>query len=394
MAVLISALVASVNPALWPWVAAAVGLVLLAQFGGAALGALKEHDSAARVAAVGATGIALLATVSTLLVLGRGDDASDGGRAGPQAVSVFLELPVGYSVTAHYMGEGGEALRLDERMTLTAAALEVAAEDLLTGTRQAGRRSRDEEERFLAGHPERRAAAIREDLRTLPGVRADLELPPAPEAFRLAVPNLDTARRRLVAALARELREDGWTLEVDNNRRQVFARTDPRRKLDRGVLLPAERTNELEAAAPALEAELVRHPLHGAPVLDISLAFDDRSAVSLERMPENAVGETFPDATRATHPGDGSEDVTFGLEESARAETVEFEVRSPPFRNAILVQAVDLSVWSGMNWILVGLIAASSEWVRGLPRRLLARLRGRTRAPGPRRRRARGWRGL
>ena len=219
-------------------------------------------------------------------------------------------------------------------------------------------------------------------------MRADLELPPAPEAFRLAVPNLDTARRRLAAAVGRELRGDGWTLEVDNNRRQVFARTDSRWKLDRGAVFPAERTNELEAAAPALEAELVHHPLHGAPVLDISLAFDDRSAVSLERMPENAVGETFPDSTRATHPGDGSEDVTFGLEESARAETVEFEVRSPPFRNAILVQAVDLSVWSGMNWILVGLIAASSEWVRGLPRRLLTRLRGPTRAPRPRRPRA------
>ena len=95
-------------------------------------------------------------------------------EAAPAAAGVFLELPVGYSVTAHYMGEGGEALRLDERMTLTAAALEVAAEDLLTGDRQAGRRSRDEEERFLAGYPERRAAAIREDLRTLPGVRADL----------------------------------------------------------------------------------------------------------------------------------------------------------------------------------------------------------------------------
>jgi hypothetical protein len=389
LAVLISALLASVNPALWPWVAASVAVILLAGLGSPVVRALKEHLSPGRAAAVGSAGLGVIATVSVVALL-VGDDSQNGGGPGgpePTVVELFLELPVGYLTTARYTESSGEALRLDERLTLTAEALDAGAEDLLRGARDAGRRARNEEERVLRHFSERRAAAIRNDLRTQRGVRAELKLPPAREAFRLAVPSLAVAHRRLSAALTRALRGDGWTLDVHNNRRQVFVRTGPRRRLERAAVFPAERTNHLEAATPELQAQLIRHPFHGAPVLNVSLAFDNHSAMKLDRMPANAVGETFPEATRATHPGDGSQDVTFELEESARDGRIEFDVRSPPFRNAMLVKVVDLSLWSGLNWILMLLIAATNDWVRALPRRLLARLRARTTPPRAGRRR-------
>jgi hypothetical protein len=383
LAVLISGLLALVNPALWPWVAATVAVILLAGLGSPVVRALKEHHSAGRVAAIGSAGLIVVTTVSTVALLTGDGDFGGNGSVGrePAMREFFLELPVGYSTTASYMERSGEALRLDQRLTLTAEALDAGAADLLDDAREAGRRAQDEEERVLGQFSERRAAAIRNDLRTQRGLRAELKLPPAQAAFRLAVPNLAVAHRRLEATLTRELRDDGWTLDVHNNRRHVFVRTRPRRRLERATVFPAERTNALEAATPALEAELIRNPLHGALILNVSLAFDSHSAMTLERMPANAVGETFPDATRATHPSDGSQDVKFELEESARDASIEFDVRSPPFRNAILVKVVDLSLWSGINWVLMLLIAATNDWVRALPRRLLERLRARTMPP-------------
>jgi hypothetical protein len=234
VAVLISALVAAVNPALWPWVAVTIGVIVLAQLGGVALRALKAHGSAARVASIGAAGLAVLATLSTLVMVSRNGDqnAGDGGDGEPPTVSLFLELPVDYSATAHYLAGGGEALRLEERLTLTSEALDAGAEDLHAAARQAGDRAQeDEEERLLEHFPEREAVVVSNDLRTQPGLRDELDLPPAREAFRLAAPDLAAARRRLSAALARGLRDGGW--DLDGASTSEWVRGLPRRLRDR-----------------------------------------------------------------------------------------------------------------------------------------------------------------
>jgi hypothetical protein len=77
--------------------------------------------------------------------------------------------------------------------------------------------------------------------------------------------------------------------------------------------------------------------------------------------PRNAIGDTFPTGTSGPGPGESTR-ITLALPDFR--EPVEFDVRSRPFRNPILVNAVDLTVWTPFGWLLGLAIPLISERVR------------------------------
>ena len=372
--VFVSVLLACINPALWPYVALGIGVAAATGLATWLLPRARRPGHPARsptaraiVGAGLAAGIAAFA-VSTLLS-GEGDHSANSPSGAGDNIS--LELPVAYAADARYLSAGHEALRLQSRITITTAALATAARDLRNQLTILRARARRRETSLLRLRFPGREAEIQRRLRTTPGLRERLRLPPNP-VLDLTIPDPAAARRLLSATLDRSLRHDGWTLETSNNRRQVRVRDERPQALSRAGFLPAERTNELLVSAPAVSDELGER---GTVALDVSLTFEPGARVRLSRLPARAVGDTFPAATRARHPIDDTEDLAFPLGESG--ELLEFQVRSPPFRNPVLVSLVDLSLWSGVNWIVVLLIASTNDWVRALPGRLSTAIRKR-----------------
>jgi hypothetical protein len=94
--------------------------------------------------------------------------------------------------------------------------------------------------------------------------------------------------------------------------------------------------------------------------------------------PRNAIGDTFPAGTTGPGPGHSTR---IALPLPDFEDSVEFDVRSRPFRNPILVKAVDVTVWTPFGWLLGLAIPLINDRVRdvagGWLRRRFQRLRPR-----------------
>jgi hypothetical protein len=109
----------------------------------------------------------------------------------------------------------------------------------------------------------------------------------------------------------------------------------------------------------------------------------DRSRIVLDA-PRNAIGETFPAGTLGPGPGD-NERIALALPDFG--EPVEFDVRSRPFRNSVLVKALGLTAWTPFGWLVALAMPLVSDRVRELllgwiSRRLPSRRTGRADAGG------------
>jgi hypothetical protein len=77
------------------------------------------------------------------------------------------------------------------------------------------------------------------------------------------------------------------------------------------------------------------------------------------------IGETFPaSGRRQTRPRDKREFISVPIDDETAE--VEFEVRSPPFRNEVAASAVDLSGWTVLKWLVATALALSNEAHREL----------------------------
>ncbi len=167
-------------------------------------------------------------------------------------------------------------------------------------------------------------------------------------------------------AVTRAIARDGWrpSSEIGTS---TFVRSATRR-LDVPGILPSERTNRLD-----LPDTLLR--LQGTPQTRLRLTLGERSAIVLDA-PSNAIGNTFPAGTTGPGPRHSTR-TTLPLPDFEDA--VEFDVRSRPFRNPILVKAVNVTVWTPFGWLLALAIPLISDRARGIAwdliRRGLRRLR-------------------
>lgn len=176
----------------------------------------------------------------------------------------------------------------------------------------------------------------------------------------LAVPG--GPRRSFTHALA----VDGWSPGKVARGRRGYVRSKTRR-VDVPGVLPTERRNSF------MPPDDIVAVLRGDGLLRITLA--ERSGVVLDA-PKNAIGETFPAGSLGPGPGDSTR-MRLPLPEFG--ESVEFDVRSSPFRNAILAKAVDVTVWTPFGWLLGLAIPMISDRARALVlgwiRRVFQRLR-------------------
>ena len=94
--------------------------------------------------------------------------------------------------------------------------------------------------------------------------------------------------------------------------------------------------------------------------LFVTLRHDSRVVLDA---PHNAIGDTFPAGTSGPGPGDSTR-ITLALPDFR--EPVEFDVRSQPFRNPILVKVANVTVWTPFGWLLGLAIPLISDRVRHL----------------------------
>jgi hypothetical protein len=135
------------------------------------------------------------------------------------------------------------------------------------------------------------------------------------------------------------------------------------------TLFPAERTTKVRA--PALPDELGLADRFTSIPVRVTLSDDSRLTLD---SPPNAIGETFPSATRGAGPGDTER---FELPMPGYAKAVELDVRNHLFRHAVLVPVVDLTVWAPFAWLVAVAAAMISEGARAFLTRGWRRLLGR-----------------
>ena len=97
-------------------------------------------------------------------------------------------------------------------------------------------------------------------------------------------------------------------------------------------------------------------------VVDFRLTQTSEATLSA---PDHVIGDTFPaSSSRQTRPRDKREFISVPIDDETAE--VEFEVRSPPFRNEVAASAVDLSGWTIFKWLVATALALSNEALREL----------------------------
>jgi hypothetical protein len=172
-------------------------------------------------------------------------------------------------------------------------------------------------------------------------------------------------------SLTRALGSDGW-LPVAGDGYQRSRSRD----LDVPGFLPAQRGNSFSPPSGELE-------LPDGRALNVVL--NSASSRVVFDAPRNAIGDTFPAGQRGVGPR-GGDRITLQLPEFADA--LEFDVRSRPFRNPILVKTVDVTVWTPFGWMLALVVPLISDRVREVIVDWMKRLFQRRKPPPRRRRRA------
>jgi hypothetical protein len=203
------------------------------------------------------------------------------------------------------------------------------------------------------------------------------------ETLSLPRDNVDGARTEeaLVAAMA----SLGWTEITSSNLRLVFRHADAQAAKHHGVL-PAEQTNVVALSTPTPELERVRDQ----PV-DVNFLLDDKSEAVVSA-PQYTIGDTFPAAhDPQTRPSDKRQ--FFHMPVATQTESLEFEIRSPPFRNEALATLVNVTAWSPFRWLLTASILLASEGFRTFLKTALGRVFGPDTTPKPAQTQPRGGRG-
>jgi hypothetical protein len=203
------------------------------------------------------------------------------------------------------------------------------------------------------------------------------------ETLSLPRDNVDGAstEEALVTAMA----SLGWTETTNSNLRLVFRHSDTQAAKHHSVL-PAEQTNVLALSTPTLELEQVPDQ----PVT-VSFLLDDRSGAVVSA-PQYTIGDTFPAAPDPqTRPSDRRQ--FFHMPVDTETESLEFELRSPPFRNEALATLVNVTAWSPFRWLLTASILLASEGFRTSLKTALGRVFGPDTTPKPAQTQPRGGRG-
>ena len=182
----------------------------------------------------------------------------------------------------------------------------------------------------------------------------------------LEVPRKQVASASLIDALEGQ----GWTLSKVSNRALAFSRDDTQAARHHRWI-PAEQTNVVDVSVPSASVE---DPRGHRVAVDFRLTEASRATLSA---PQHAIGDTFPASSSSqTRPRDKREFISVALADETPQ--VEFEVRSPAFRNEVAASAADLSGWTIFKWLLAAALALSNEALRDLIKRgLKAVTRGR-----------------
>jgi hypothetical protein len=154
---------------------------------------------------------------------------------------------------------------------------------------------------------------------------------------------------------------DGWRPNPDLG--PPFYTRSGARRLDVPGLLPLERTNRFDLPIP----HVFRFRVRGVTRLRVTRG--EGSVVVLDA-PRNAIGDAFPAGISGPGPGHSTR---VRLPVADFADSVEFDVRSRPFRNPIFVKAVSVTVWTPFGWLLGLAIPLISDRVRDVSLRWLKR---------------------
>ncbi len=194
---------------------------------------------------------------------------------------------------------------------------------------------------------------------------------------------LTVTPRRLTSAITDGLAAHGWAAAVTSTLRLRFERSHDQPASRHGIV-PAEKTNAVAVPVPTVPVDAVVAAREQASSggdrrrVVVRLLPAEGSQASIDG-PQRALGQAYPNASGSeTRPSDKRQFVTLELDEDTSE--VQFEIRSPPFRNEVLVRAVDLTAFTPFGWLLTALIALSSDSFRGALLTTIRRLTGRAKA--------------
>ena len=216
---------------------------------------------------------------------------------------------------------------------------------------------------------------------TLTVMQSDIDAAANSPVLRRA--GLSVTPRRLTSAITEGLAARNWAAAVTSTLRLRFERSHDR-PANRHGIVPAEQTNVVAVPVATVPVNAVvvarERASSGADRrrVDVRLLPADGSQASIDG-PQRALGQAYPNASGSeTRPSDKRQFVTLDLDEDTSE--VQFEIRSPPFRNEVLVRAVDLTAFTPFGWLLTALIALSSDSFRGALLASIRRLTGRAKA--------------
>jgi hypothetical protein len=372
-------------PALWPYVAVAVGIAvaveLLSRGRGHSSGRAKERVRRALrsrrwlVVAASCIGVVALAVAAAVVILDGG-----GGRHPTSASAPAAEVPAAYAATVTLV-DRTRRVETDEHVSLTRKDLAAAVGPF--------------EYHRLAVRPAQAVGADPlTDLVPLPPAAATLiaraGIDRVGDLLRaangtLALPAPQTRRLRkalrgwlgrlndaiFVHALDRAFALQGWQLaHVTTGRREYRRRGYG--PLHVSGALPARRLNTFHVLGADSDGDWEVGPA--------SLRLDNGATVTVVA-PHHAVGGVYPaPRRRQEHVADGTEEVGIALAD-ARGMSVEFDVRSGPFRSAPLLWLLTVSLWSPVKWLIALLLVLASDTIREALRRVLGAAWRRLRPP-------------
>lgn len=385
-------------PGVWPYVAAGAGIAVavdvLSRGRGPSSGRATERVyrpmRSRRWLAVTAGCMGLvLAVAAVVVILQDGDE-----RQSTAASALPAEIPASYAATVTLV-DRTRRIETDERVSLAQKDLATAVrpfEYYRLGVRPEQRVGEDPFTDLVPLPPAAATLVARARIGRIGDVlrAADGTLTlPARQERRLQTALHGWLRRLnhavLVRALDRAFALQGWRLaHVTTQHREYRRRGEG--PLYVSSALPARRLNTFNVLGNNSDGEWEVGPA--------SLLLDKESTITLVA-PHHALGGVYPaPRSRQGHVADGTEEVNVPLAD-ARGMSVEFDVRSGPFRSAPLLWLLTVSLWSPVKWLIALLLVLASDTIRDGLRRVLGvgwrRLRSPRRSQGApaRRRRAR-----
>lgn len=182
--------------------------------------------------------------------------------------------------------------------------------------------------------------------------------------------------RDFAQGVQEELLQSGWMLTVNSNLRQRYMRIK-KQAVSRFNVVPAYRANVLSVTniSAVLDLQTRGGSRTGDPPLAVSFSLL-RGSVARIHAPERAIGLTYPAASsNQTRRSISRQVVTVPIDGTTTE--IELDVRSPPFRNEVLVRASDLTLWAPVGWLVTAALVVANDRLRGFVSSLGKRLIGR-----------------